>query len=69
MEALARAFSIHCLKGKCIKTIINLTRLPGRHGVDSAIRERLEWWGKINRMINWANKLEGVRAAGGGGVA
>lgn len=32
-------------------------------GADSAIGERLEWWGKINRTINRAN----LRGVGGGG--
>ena len=60
MEALARAFSIHYLKGKCIKT-----RLPERHGGEQCDRRETQMVGE-NQPHDQPSKLEGCVRGGGG---
>ena len=65
-----RAFSIHYLKGNAIKQVINLTRLPGRHGGEQCDRRETRMAGE-SQQRDQPSKLERgvcVCVCGGGGA-
>ena len=58
-----RTFPIHYLKGKALQLVINLTRLPGRHGGGQYERRETRMVGE-NQARDQQSKLEGVREGG-----
>ena len=63
---MARAFSIHYLKGNALKLVINLTRLPGRHAEGQCDRRETLMVGE-NQPRDQPSKLEGGVWGGGEG--